>query len=210
MDYQAPPAPPPLQPAGPGNSPYGFITESPQPGKKGFGAGGSKMQRIIVVGAIAAILLVVGLIFASVLGNAGSGAKADYQSLVEQQAEIIRVSEIGVEKARSSSAKNLAVTTKLSLTSSQSAINSIAKSGGAKTDAKTLALGKDGDTDKALTTAEQTNRFDETFIQKLNQLLSEYQKTLKRLHDQTTKASSKTTLEEAYKNAGLLMQNGKP
>jgi len=210
MDNQIPPAPPPMQPIAPGNNPYQFITEPAKQPKKSLLGGGSKMQRILMIVGVVSLLIIVAIVFMSIINSAGSGLKNDYQNLVQQQAEIIRVSDIGISKGRGASAKNLAITTKLSLESSQDELSKLAKGAGAGTDSKSIALGKDANTDKELTSAEQANRFDEAFAVKLTELLSDYQKTLKRLYDQTTKASAKATLQQAYNNASILMQNGKP
>lgn len=200
-----------MQPVTPGNNPYQFITDPGKPPKKSlFGGGNSKSKRIMLVAGMAGVGLTVIAIVVSLISAAGSGARNDYQNLVQQQAEIIRISEIGTQKARGANAKNLAVTSKLSLISSQSALTSLAKGAGASTDPKVVSAGKDTNTDKELTAAEQSNRFDEVFSAKLTELLNEYQQTLKRLYDQTSKPASKATLQQAYNNAGLLMQNGKP
>lgn len=210
MDNQAPSAPPPMQPVTPGNNPYQFITDPGKPPKKSLFSGSSQSRRIVLVAVLAGVGLAVIAIVVSLISAAGSSSRNDYQNLVQQQAEIIRISDIGTQKARGTNAKNLAVTSKLSLLSSQAALTSLAKGAGASTDPKVVNAGKDAATDTELTAAEQSNRFDEVFSAKLTELLNEYQQTLKRLYDQSSKPDSKATLQQAYNNAGLLMQNGKP
>lgn len=209
MDNSVSPAPPPIQPSGGGQNPYDFITNpGNQPKKNLFG--GNLKARLMVVAGLAVILLIIGIVVASILGSSSSELKSEYQSLVQQQAEIIRVSEIGAEKARSSDSKNLAVNTQLSLTSSQGDLLKLASKSGATTNPKIIALGKDSNTDNELTKAEQTNRFDEAFAVKITQLLAEYQKTIKSIYDRTTSESAKSTLNQAYNNSATLMQNGTP
>lgn len=209
MNSRAPAAPPPMQPVTPNSNPYQFITDPQKPFKKQLFSGNSKLQRILIIVGAVSVLIAATLVLFSILNSASSAVRNDYQNLLQQQTEIIRVSEIGISKARGTDAKNLAVTTKLSLESSLSELTALAKGARADTNAKTLTLGKDAETDKALTTADQANRFDEAFAAKLTELLNEYQQTLKRLYDQANKESTKLTLGQAYNNASLLMQNGK-
>ena len=203
MDTQQPmPAPPPYQPVGHGHDPYEFITNPGRPAKKsllGSVLGGNSAKgRLIIAAAGVVILLFLVVIAYSFITSGNGKLKQDYQSLAQQQAEIIRVSEIGVSKAKQTEAKNLAVTTKYTLTSQQPAILSLAKKAGAKTDAKTLILGKDNQTDSLLTTADQTNQFDTVFIKTLQTKLQKYQQALKKIYDASSKTATKDILTKDY------------
>jgi len=204
------PVPPPYQPAGDGHDPYGFITNPAKaPKKSGLGkllpGGNSKQSRLIIAAAGGVILLFLAIIAYSFITSSGGDLKQDYLSLAQQQAEIIRVSDIGVSKAKQSEAKNLAVTTKYTLTSQQSAILNLAKKAGANTDAKSLILGKDNQTDSLLTTAEQTNQFDTVFIKTLQTKLQKYQQTLKKIYDASSKKSTKDILSNIHDNIDVLI-----
>ncbi len=203
---QAPPAPPPMQPIGGQQNPYDFITKSGTPVKKSlFPSGNSKTRRLIIVGGGAIILIMLIVIVVGLINSGGSALKTDYQSLAQQQTELIRVSGIGRTKARQSEAKNLAVTTQYTLTSQQSDLLTIAKKAGASTDVKVLALGKDAKTDTILETADQSNQFDEMFLKTLLAGLKKYQLTLKKLYDSSSNNTTKDALSKAYNSVDLLL-----
>lgn len=192
---------PPNQPT---NDPYGFITNAGAQQRRSFG-GGSMKTRLMVVGGAGAVLLIVGILIIALLSGSGGGLAADYQTLLKQQTELIRISETGQLKARQADAKNLAITTSLSISGQQSNLIGIAKKAGAKTDAKTLALGKSVETDSKLNTADQTNQFDEVFIQTVKTQLGEYQQTLKKVYDASSSQATKDTLNKNYSDVSILL-----
>ncbi len=194
----APPAPPPLQPMAAQHNPYDFITNPGKPVKKGLPGGSSKLGRLIIVGAGAVILIMFGVIVAAVLSSGGGAVKTDYVSLVQQQAELIRISGVGADKARQADAKNLAITTQYALTSQQPGILALAKKAGVVVDVKTLAASKDVKTDALLANADQSNQFDEVFIKTLLAELQTYQQNLKKIYDASSTQSTKNTLSKDY------------
>lgn len=201
-----PPAPPPYQPVTSGYDPYDFINNPTSPRKKRLLPGGnSNRSRLIIAAVFTLVLILLALVAAIVISSGGSGIKTDYTSLLQQQTEIIRISDIGVSKATQAEAKNIAITTQLSLTSQQPKTRELAKKAGLKIDAKTLALGKDTKTDALLTTAEQTNQFDSVLIKTLQSELKKYQTTLKKIHDASSSKSTKETLSKYYNEVSLLI-----
>ncbi|HSX23747.1 MAG TPA: hypothetical protein VLE74_01475 [Candidatus Saccharimonadales bacterium] len=203
---EAPPAPPPIQPPSRSHNPYEFITNPGTPVRRKLLPGTtSKTGRFViaVVGAIVFILLA--FIIFGFIRNSGGGFKADYLSLEQQQVELIRVSDIGVAKAHEADAKNLAITTKYSITSQRAAISSLAKKAGASSNPKVLVLGKNSQTDVLLTNADQTNQFDTVFIQTMQTSLKTYQQTLKKIYDGTTKASTKAVLANDFNDVSKLI-----
>ncbi len=203
---EAPAAPPPLQPVTAQHNPYEFITNPSHPPKKKLLPGGnSKIGRLIIAGVGVVVLLMIALIVMSLINSGSTALKTDYQNLVSQQAEVIRISGIGATKARQSEAKNLAITTQYSLTTQQSALLALAKKAGANTDAKSLAASKDSKTDAALTSADQANQFDEVFTKTLTVELQKYQLALKKVYDATTSASTKDTLSKDYNAVDALL-----
>lgn len=206
MDSNLPaPAPPPMQPNQPGQNPYAFITDDRKAGKKSLlpMPGGKKGRIVIVVGVLVGLAILASLVMA-VFNGLDSAVKQDWLTLAQKQQELIRISDIGSTKAQNRDTKNLATTTKLSLEGSQSTINSLAKKNGAVINSKSLALGKSAETDAALKTAEQTNQFDATFQLVLKNELNEYQLLIKKLYDGTTSKSTKSGLQSAFLNAGIL------
>lgn len=210
MQPELPSVPPPILPASGPNDAYGFITNPAAPPKRSIlPTGGSKKNRIvIVVGGFVALILFSSLIFA-VINGLTSGQKADWLSLAQKQAELIRITDIGTAKAQQRDTKNLAATTKVTLLASQTTINSLAKKNGATINTRSLLGGKDPATDTALTTAEQANQFDDTFHTILKNKLSDYQQLLKKIYDSTSSKSTKSALSNIYNNAGILVDESK-
>ena len=181
---------------------YDFITNPAQAQKKSLlpGGGDSLQIRIIVVAAGLILLLIVGFIGMTLISSGGKSQQDALIKLTQQQAELVRISKIGIDKARDPAALNLATTTNFTLRSDQQALIVVAK-----TPAKQLALGKNAKTDIALTAAEQANRFDEVFTQTLQTQLTAYQKNLKIAHEGASSKKTKTVLAEQYAHATSLL-----
>ena len=184
---------------------YAFITEPTKVPKKSlFPSGGSSKERMLIVAGISLVVLLIGFGVYAVLGSVGSAQKQEWLKAAQQHEELIRISELGSKKAQNRETKNLAITTTLSLTSSQTSINSIAKTNGVKVDNKSLASGKNAETDAELKTAEQTNQFDKVFADILKKELTDYQKRLKKLYDEAGNKKTKDNLSGIYNNAEIL------
>ncbi len=125
----------------------------------------STKQRIIFVGLGVVVLFIIVSVVVSLLNSASNQNVVDLQSVAKQQTEIIRVANIGASKAKDSKTSNFALTTSLSLASSQTNTLEALKKAGRKMSPKDLNAGKNTDTDSLLTKAEQANSFDETFIE---------------------------------------------
>lgn len=192
----------PMQQVTAEHNPYEFIT-SHQPPRRNDGS--SKKQRIIFVLAGAGALLIVALLFMSLLHSGSPDTKADYVSLLQQQTELVRVSEIGTKKARADGTQNLAYIANYSLLSEQAELKDLAKKAGAAIDAKTLALGKNPQTDILLTQADQNNNFDAVFTDILKQSLQKYQQQLQKIYNESSGASVHTTLHNDFVGVGLLI-----
>ncbi len=179
---------------------YNFITNPAQQQKKPLLPGGNSMQaRIFVVLGGVILLIIIGVIVSTLISSGGKEAQATLLKTAQQQAELIRISTIGVKNARDPNTLNLASTTNLTLQSDQKVLLTHVKA-----DNKQLALGKDTKTDIALTNAEQANKFDEVFAQTLQAQLVAYQKTLKSAYDATSNKKLKAALGEQFKNASTL------
>lgn len=204
-----PPAPPPL-PVQPPRNPYDFITQEPLPPKKQLIPGnGSKKQRLLIILGGATLLIMLVYLVLGLLGSADKGRRADYISLAQQQTEIIRICDIGINKSQSTQSKNLALNIKYSQVSEQPEILKLAKKSGAKLDPKTLSLGQNKNADDVLTTATQNNEFDTVFVKTITDMLKKYQQTLKKVHDNSSNSTTKALLEKDYNNASNLLGNQK-
>lgn len=202
MEPNTPPAPPPMQPDPVPHSanPYEFIVSPKQPKKSLLPSNYSKTQRIIFVVAVLVIIMVIFMIASSFLSGGDEAKKLQFINMVNQQKELIRVSEIGVKKARSTEAKNLAITTQLSLTSEQPELEAAAKSLGIKV----KGSAKNTKTDELLTKAEQANNFDAVFVEKLQADLLKYAKEVKIAYENNSSTKTKKSLEAQFNNAATL------
>lgn len=184
-----------------GANPYDFITTPGASTKKSLFEGMSKLR---MVGLAAAVLVV--LFGGLSLFSGGDSLKKDYTTLLQQQAEILRITDAGLKTARSTAGKNFAMTTKESIYSQQIALTKqAASSAKVKLKPKVLAAGKSADTDKKLTSADQNNQYDEVLVTVLKDNLKQYQQTLKKIYDQTHKTADKTALDEAYAGVQVLV-----
>ncbi len=187
----------------PAGNQYDFIMGNNQAAKRGFG--GSMKQRILIFAGGLIVLTVIGAVVAALLLGSDNSNEKSLMSLATKQTEIARVADIGTQKARGIDAKVLASTTKYSVTTDLSNSVALIKKNGGKADPKILALGKDNNTDKALATADQSNRFDEEFTKIITAMLIDYQKEIKAVHDASTSSSTKQVLAKTFKNATIIL-----
>jgi len=184
----------------PGND-YDFILSGGQQSRPYQNPGDKKKRILMVVAGGALLLMVFAIVFSLIFGGGGTATER-LVSLARQQTELMRVADIGVEKARGSDAQNLAAIVKLSVGSNQQELIPLIDR---KLPAKELALGENAKTDELLTTAEQNNRFDEAFTELMTQELADYQAALKQAFDASSSASTKKVLNTAYQNTQTIL-----
>lgn len=186
------------------HNPYEFITSPKAPPKKSLlGGGGGPQKVLLIVGGLSIVVLLL-VVVGSLLGGGGA-KKENYITMLQQQAEIIRIADLGSDSAKDNEAKNLAITTGQTMESQTAAITAVATSAGIKIDKKVIAAGKNTKTDDKLTSAAQVNNFDKEFISILKESLAEYQKTLKTIYDSTKSQKSKDTLSQNYEYVQALI-----
>lgn len=189
-----------------GINPYDFIMDSGASPKRRWlplPTGGGKKQRLLfafIAGGI--LLLIFGIIFSLLFSSADTTQQT--LKMAQQHKELLRVSEIGVKKSRSDGARNLATTVKLTLQSSEDQIVAIAKKDQKLTN-KELSAGKNEVTDQALATAEQTNRFDEAFIETIHAEIRAYLKQLKIVYDASSSKSDKLIINDVHTQLNKLL-----
>ncbi|CAN5681196.1 hypothetical protein BH23PAT1_BH23PAT1_1300 [soil metagenome] len=214
MDPNTPPTPPPYVPQSkrPVNQ-YQFINDLGEPPKKSKIPGGSsKKVRIAVVLIGVLLFAIIASIFISFLGSSGKADVEALESAAKQQHELIRIADIGVKKSRGQAARNIAVTTKLSLKSQQTEMLSAVKLHKKKFGNKELKAAEDPKNDQLLTAAEQSNRFDEEFISWIEKSLTDYQKTVERAYEGAKTTKLKEALLQQYQSANTLagVAGGRP
>jgi flagellar basal body-associated protein FliL len=166
-------------------------------------SGGTKKRLLIIVGGAVLLLVVFGVVFSLLFGGDDKVAQQTLK-LAQQHTELIRVAEIGTKQAKAQDTRNRATTAKLMLQSSQDQITAIAKRDQAVSSAQ-LAGDKSSKTDTALQTAEQTNRFDEVFLETLYTQLRSYQKTIKTTLPLITSSKDKQTLNDLHSQIDKLL-----
>lgn len=179
---------------------YNFIFNPQQPNKNGLIAGGNKKQRILIALGGGLVLLLVFVVLFSVIFSGGSDKQLTLR-LAQQHTELIRISEIGEDKARGQAAKNLATTTRLTLQSSETDILAIANNS-QKVDSKLLAAGQNPETDETLTEAEQRSQFDEVFTEVVSEELQAYRSDLQQAFNISKSARNKQIYSQLYDQLG--------
>lgn len=188
------------------NEQYDFIM-SKRALKGSTGMGSSTKSRILIVLAIAVVLLIVGSLVFGFIFKGNDKTTPNLLTIAEKQTELIRVSAIGVKKARSSTSQSYAITTQLSMQSDKTALLANLKANGKKVSEKDLGLLMDPKTDAALNNADQSNAFDDTFNKTIQEQLVSYQASVKTAYDEAQSAKTKQVLSDLYTHAGTLLKN---
>lgn len=186
---------------------YDFILnpDSGQPQKKSLLPQKlGKKQLMLLGGGVLIILMLLIIVLSMVLGG-GPDNKQQLLGVVARQNELIRVSDIALKDARGTDARNLAMTTKLSLLSDQASLTAALKAQKVKIGGRELKAAEDPKTDQLLTTAAQNNRFDEAYLDFIQGELVEYQKSLAEAYQTTTSKNLKETMRTQTQNASLII-----
>jgi len=121
-------------------------------------------------------------------------------STAKQQGKIIQAAELGVKGARSQEARNLAITTQLSLEGDQPILLNALKAQNVR-----VSVGDDPEVEQLLVSADQSNRLDEVLIEFLRLELNKYINSLNASFRTTTDPDLKEVLEQQYRNAEFLV-----
>lgn len=192
-----------MQPSSP--DPYGFIMNNQPKQRRNFGPSGTAGRVAVVVGGLV-VLIILGVIVSALLSR---GDKAQTERLVEvaqRQTEIIRLTAQADKKTKALSTRSFALTTRVSLESSQKEVSGLLAKRGLKAKSlnSRLTAGKNAKSDAALAEAEKNNRFDETFTEIINNELANYQKLLEAANQSASK-SEKQVLQKSYTGAATLL-----
>lgn len=171
-------------------------------------SGGSKIQRIAIVAGVLTLLLIIGIIFASVIGG-GGGNQAPMVTVAQEQTELIRIASQGTQYAVSQKTQNLANNVSVSLTSADNQLLTYLKSNHQKISTKTLALKRNTQTDTTLKNARTDSTFDSAFTDIVQKSLTSYLQSLKAAFDANPGPKGRTLLNTQYNDAQLLLQQSK-
>lgn len=199
MNPNQPYAPPPPAP-----NPYDFIT-NPAPDPKTPKLGNSFKSRLLIVAGAGVLLIMIASILGAVLSRSGKGDISGLKDIAAHQTELIRVAELGADKAQSTPIRSLAYTTKLSVTTQHQKLVAYLGTRGVELTEVELAAHHDDSVDEELETAAGNNRFDEAFNEVLNQELTDYNNSMKTAYQSATSEKSKALLAESYASSGTLL-----
>lgn len=187
---------------------YDFILNADHKPPRGPLFGNSMGARIAVIAVLVVVIIVIGVVVSSFLGKAGRAQNQRLVEIAQTQAELIRVSALASkpESTKTLSTQTAALTTRLSLESSQQQTKKMLANRGIneKGLAKQLASGKNPKTDATLDEAIKNSRFDETYTALVNKQLADYQKLLQAAYPGAT-PNERTVLTALYENADKLV-----
>lgn len=185
-------------------NPYDFIMQEPHKPKHKITGGSSLKSRVLVVVGGAVALIVLAILFFTVIAGGNKGINQKLLELAQEQTEIVRLADIGIEKARSADTKNLATTIKYSVTSSLNDVLAIIKK---KSTDKNLTVTKNSATDQTLDTAATNNNFDAVFTETMATKLKTYQTNIRSIYDTTENQNTRRVMSDAFNSVGVLLAN---
>jgi len=186
---------------------YDFIMNPDKPKKNLFS--GKQKTLLLVAGALLISVLIIVLAM-SLFGGGGDDIKASYADLQKQQAEIIRLSDLGSSKMRDYNTSKFVIITKLTIESDQKTYAAYFKN-------KKISLSKKETTptveekaasakrDSLLKSAESTGNYDETLTELVKAQLENYQKTLANIYKQSQSTKTKELAKNSNNNVNLLL-----
>lgn len=175
------------------------------PGKQGAGYGAdAKKRRIITVLVGVVIILTLTLIVGKVISSTANKSNEQLMDLVAYQAELKRVIGLGVEKSRSSTTKNKAITATYTLESDYQQTAGIIRAKGIKTPKNLTARYAGGTSDQELDTADKANAFDAKYEELYKQKLTNYKVKLADIYPNLS-PSEQAIIKKQNENAKLLL-----
>lgn len=195
----------PQQPQQPAN--YDFIMNPEQtPKRSPFSGNNSMAMRLLVVAGALFILMIVAFIVMRLMGAGGADFdKKAMLSVAQDQTEIVRLADRGLEEASAQSTKNLSITVKLGVQSEQNKLLEYLASAGYTPKPKDLALKHNAQTDTQLDQAKSSSTFDTAFTGVIKQSLETYKADLTAAYNSAKDAQAKSQLQERYKVADTLL-----
>lgn len=186
---------------------YDFIVNPQKPGKKSFSllaSDSSTLRRAGIAGAGLAILLIIVILFASLLGGNGNNA-TPLITVAQEQTELARVASLGAQKASGQSTQNLANNVSLSLISANAQLLNYMAINHHKLSPKILSLKHSSQTDHSLEAALADSTFDSTFTDIIQADLNSYIQSLKAAYKANPGPKGRQLLSNQYNGAQLLL-----
>lgn len=183
---------------------YDFIMNPASPPKRSlFGGGNSLKSRIFIIAGGALLLIIVASVGMSILRGGGSVDKSTMLSVIQDQTELKRLSQLGVESGVTQPVKNFSITSQLTMASDQATLLDYLKKQKYVPNPKTFGLKRDAAVTKQLEAAKSSSTFDTAYTDIMKEALSSYQKDLTTAY-QSAGPNGKKILNNAYSNVDLL------
>lgn len=199
----------------PNSDPYYFLQNplqknSKQPTSTKSGSS-STVQRLMIFVGIIFLLVIGGVVVQSFLSRSGKEKATELINAGKQQAEVLRIAEIGSTKAKDKSILNITAITKSVIKSDQvGLIQLIGRANGSKVTPAQLTGAKNAETDKILAKAELDNKFEEQYYKALLEALAKYQQSLQSAVKQPgLKKATIDDLNKYYQNVTAILGNNK-
>jgi hypothetical protein len=196
----------PTSPNG-GQNPYDFIINGHQKKKRSFlpSNNSPKDKMLFMVAGIGIVLAVLALVI--MVFFSGGGASAGLTTVAQKQTEVIRISNVGSQKARSTKTVALAENTLVTTTTAQQETIAYIKKKGKAPTTKTLALGANKQSDIKLATAERAGQYDEVFTSIIKADLNSYQQELASAYKASNSKTEKALLQKQYNQVVVLLKS---
>jgi hypothetical protein len=200
-NHYQPQPPAPQQPA---PNPYDYILNTPQKQKKFRLGGGNNRSKIILSVVFISVVLIVVWVAISIFNSLGKKDYTSYSDLLQQQATIIHIVDISSPKLRTAATKNYVAIIRSTTTTEKAETTAFLKKVGVDTNDKKISTSVDTSNDKTITAAEQTNQYDETVTNVLNDLIADYQKNIALTAKEATTISEKALTSILLTNARVV------
>lgn len=186
---------------------YDFIMNPYQPPKQtrfSLGNGATPMRILALAVGAAVIILIIGIMFHTFLGNSSLNKTAMF-TILEDQSELAHLSTIGVQSSGAVTTQNFSATLSTVMPSEQTAFITFLATQHYKVDAKKLAKTSVNPTlDAQLTAAQSSSSFDTAYSDIMQQELQKYMTDLNAPY-KTAGPHTRAALKERYANAQLLL-----
>lgn len=161
-------------------------------------------KRILVVAGGGLLLILLISVFVAVIFSGGD-INTNLIRIAQRQQEIVRVAERGAESARDNQLNSLATTARAAIASSQNATVSRLAQSEISLNTAQLEARQNQTTTQELRSAEEANRFDETFRDVFRTELSEYRTDVEQTYQSATLTADRELLQDLYDEATLLL-----
>lgn len=189
-------------------SPYGFIL-NPEAKQPAANSGKNPLLKRILTALAGLVVLAIIAAVAMNLLVPKDNSGIQLTALAQEQYEIVRVSAVVVQQAKTTSVRDFATNAQLAVTTNEQAtVKYINDRKLAVINDKVLAGKHDDKTDKALQAALTSNTFDTAAVQTLTTALGTYQTNLKKAYADIKGTKARAVIQASYTAVELLVAQG--